>query len=113
MKRCLTRKKSKTVTIVFNLRFLYLCVDKRLEEKINEKIEETLASMSEVHHIAESLDKLALGSAQFKYGIIIGRLYNSFHYQSRRILKRDPTPEEFEEFTQMLRSRQDEILSRI
>lgn len=88
-------------------------MDKRLEEKINEKIEEALASMPEIHHIAKSLDNVTSGQAQFKYGIIVGRLYNSFHYQSRRMLKRDPTPAEFEEFTQMLRSRQDEILSRI
>jgi hypothetical protein len=88
-------------------------MDKRLEEKINEKIEEALANMSEVNQIAKSLDKLANGSNQFKYGIILGRLYNSFHYQSRRILKRDPTQEEFVEFVQILSKRQDEILKKI
>ncbi len=31
-------------------------------------------------------------------GIIIGRLYNSFLYQYRRIVKRNPTNEEFNEF---------------
>ena len=85
-------------------------MDKRLEEKINEKIEEALANIHEVHQITKSLDKLATSSNQFQYGIIVGRLYNSFHYQSRRILKRDPTLEEFIEFVQMLHKRQDEIL---
>ncbi len=88
-------------------------MDKRLEERINEKIEEALSNMSEVNQIAKSLDNLAAGSNQFKYGIILGRLYNSFHYQSRRILKRDPTKEEFAEFVQILSKRQDEILKNL
>ena len=88
-------------------------MDKRLDEKINEKIEEALSSLHEVSQITKSLDKLAASSKQFQYGIVIGRLYNSFHYQSRRILKRDPTPEEFVEFVQMLRKRQDEILGKL
>lgn len=85
-------------------------MDKRLEEKINEKIEEALANMSEIDQITKSLGNLVTGSNQVKYGIILGRLYNSFHYQSRRILKRDPTQEEFAEFVQILSKRQDEIL---
>lgn len=85
-------------------------MDKRLEEKITEKIEEALANMSEIDQITKSLGNLVTGSNQVKYGIILGRLYNSFHYQSRRILKRDPTQEEFAEFVQILSKRQDEIL---
>jgi len=88
-------------------------VDKRLEEKITEKIEEALANIHEVRQITKSLDKLATSSNQFQYGIIVGRLYNSFHYQSRRILKRDPTLDEFIEFVQMLHKRQDEILKKL
>jgi len=88
-------------------------VDKQLEEKINEKIEEALANIHEVRQITKSLDKLAASSSPFQYGIIVGRLYNSFHYQSRRILKRDPTLEEFVEFVQMLHERQDEILGKL
>ena len=88
-------------------------MDKRLEEKISEKIEEALSSMHEVRQITKSLGKLAASSDQFQYGVVIGRLYNSFHYQSRRILKRDPTPEEFVEFVQMLYKRQDEILGNL
>ena len=37
-------------------------------------------------------------------GIMIGRLYNSFLYQYRRILKRNPTNEEFNEFIDFIRS---------
>ena len=37
-------------------------------------------------------------------GIMIGRLYNSFLYQYRRILKRNPTNEEFNEFIDFIRN---------
>ncbi|MGI0004654.1 MAG: hypothetical protein ACREAX_05080 [Candidatus Nitrosotenuis sp.] len=85
-------------------------MDKRLEQKIGEKIQEALANISEINQIARALDKKRADSQNFKYGIIIGRLYNSFYYQSRRILKRDPTREEFSEFLTILSKRQSEIL---
>lgn len=87
-------------------------VDKRLEQKINEKIEEALANMDEIHNLAKSLDARG-DSESFKYGLVVGRLYNSFYYQSRRILKRDPTKEEFFEFLQILRKRENDILKTI
>ncbi len=87
-------------------------VDKRLEQKINEKIEEALANMNEIRHLAKSLDTRE-NSESFKYGLVIGRLYNSFYYQSRRILKRDPTKDEFFEFLQILRKRENDILKMI
>jgi hypothetical protein len=85
-------------------------VDKRLHQKIHEKIEDALANIQEVHDLAISLDS---SSNHFKYGIIIGRLYNSFYYQSRRILKRDPTKIEFSEFLEILSKRQAEILKKL
>lgn len=85
-------------------------MDKRLEQKISEKIQQTLTNKDEINKIAMSLDEKRAHSQDFKYGIVIGRLYNSFYYQSRRILKRDPTPEEFSEFLGILSKRQSEIL---
>lgn len=35
-------------------------------------------------------------------GIAAGRLYNAFYYQTRRQLRRDPTPKEFEEFVDLV-----------
>jgi hypothetical protein len=87
-----------------------ISVDNRLEQKINEKIQESLSNISEINHIAKSLDQNRANSKDFKYGIIIGRLYNSFYYQSRRILKRDPTKEEFSEFLDILNKKRSEIL---
>lgn len=35
-------------------------------------------------------------------GIAAGRLYNAFYYQTRRQMRRDPTPKEFEEFADLV-----------
>ncbi|MBM3905406.1 MAG: hypothetical protein FJ354_01815 [Thaumarchaeota archaeon] len=87
-------------------------MDKRLEQKINQKITDALSNTSEINNIAKSIDAEKTDT-DFKYGIIIGRLYNSFYYQSRRILERDPTPQEFAEFLKILSSRKNEILQKL
>lgn len=83
-------------------------MDKRLEQKITEKIQQTITNVSEVNAIVKSLGHNE--TKDFKYGIIIGRLYNSFYYQSRRILKRDPTESEFLEFLEILSKRKNELV---
>ncbi|MEM2786247.1 MAG: hypothetical protein QXW37_06915 [Candidatus Nitrosotenuis sp.] len=88
-------------------------MDTRLEQKINEKIQEALTNINQIQQLAKTLDEKRADSQNFKYGIIIGRLYNSFYYQSRRILKRDPTEQEFSEFLEILSKRQDEILQHL
>ena len=85
-------------------------MNSQLEEKINKKIEEATEKSDEIFKIINSLDALRTHSDSFAYGIAIGRLYNSFYYQSRRILKRNPTDEEFSEFLEMLNKRQKKIL---
>ena len=82
----------------------------QLEEKINQKIKEIADRSDEVSEIIKSLDKLRTHYDSFGYGIVIGRLYNSFYYQCRRILKRNPTDEEFIEFLKILNEKQKEIL---
>lgn len=82
----------------------------QLEEKLNQKIKEIADRSDEVSKIIKSLDKLRTHSDSFGYGIVIGRLYNSFYYQCRRILKRNPTDEEFIEFLKILNEKQKEIL---
>ena len=88
-------------------------MDKILENKMNEKINEVLSNSSEISSIVNLLDKLSSNHDSFAYGIFIGRLYNSFYYQCRRILKRNPTNEEFSEFINMLKSREEEFLKMI
>jgi hypothetical protein len=85
-------------------------MDKQLEGKIDQKISEVADKSDEIFKIVNSLDELKNHSDSFGYGIVIGRLYNSFYYQCRRILKRNPTNEEFEEFVKILNKRQKEIL---
>ncbi len=86
-------------------------MDKQLEEKLNQKISEVADKSDEILKIVKSLDELNTHSNSFAYGIVIGRLYNSFYYQCRRILKRNPTNEEFEEFLDILNKKQKEILN--
>ena len=85
-------------------------MDKKLEEKINQKINEVAENTNEIYKIINSLEKLRTHSDSFGYGIVVGRLYNSFYYQCRRVLKRNPTNEEFLEFLDTLNKNQVKIL---
>ncbi|MDE1863042.1 MAG: hypothetical protein KGI33_09035 [Thaumarchaeota archaeon] len=85
-------------------------MDPRLEDKVNEKIREVTAGSDEILEIIGMLRDLRTHSNSFAYGIAIGRLYNSFYYQCRRILKRNPTGEEFAEFLDLLGRKQKDIL---
>ena len=85
-------------------------MNSQLKEKVDQKIEEVTLKSDEIFKIINSLDDLRTHSDSFAYGIAIGRLYNSFYYQCRRILKRNPTEEEFSEFLEILNKNQKEIL---
>ncbi len=85
-------------------------MDPKLAEKINQKIKEVAENSDEIFKIINSLEQLRTHSDSFGYGIAVGRLYNSFYYQCRRILKRNPTREEFLEFLDIINKRQKEIL---
>ncbi len=85
-------------------------MNSHLEEKVNQKIKEVAENSEEIFKIINSLKELRTHSDSFGYGIAVGRLYNSFYYQCRRILKRNPTKEEFSEFLDLLNKRQREIL---
>ena len=88
-------------------------MDKRLKEKMEQKISETFENIDEIKQIVKSLDVLSDNTTSFGFGLVIGRLYNSFYYQSRRILKRDPTQEEFLEFLDILKQRQQEFRKKL
>lgn len=85
-------------------------MDEKLREVIEKKIDAVFARTDEIKKIIESLDELAIKTDAFSFGIIIGRLYNSFYYQCRRLLQRDPTEQEFSEFLEILKKRQSEFL---
>ena len=79
-------------------------MDKILKNKIEEKIQETVSNKNEIKQLLKSLSNID-DSKSFVLGIIVGRIYNSFYYQSKRILNREPTKEEFHEFVKLVKSK--------
>ena len=88
-------------------------MDEKLLQVINQKINQVFENADEIKTILESLDELSSDKNSFAFGIVIGRLYNSFYYQSRRILKRDPTKEEFSEFVELLKNYESKFLTEL
>jgi hypothetical protein len=79
-------------------------MDKILKNKIEEKIQETISNKNEIKQIIFSLSSID-NSKSFVLGIIVGRIYNAFYYQSKRILNREPTEKEFQEFVEFVKSK--------
>ena len=85
-------------------------MDERIQKIMEEKIHESSGRRNEITSLVRSLGQDSPEEENaFGQGIIIGRLYNSFYYQSRRILKRNPTEQEFSEFIQLLREHENEL----
>ena len=84
-------------------------MDEKIQKVLEEKIHESINKINEITILVNSLGQ-AKNPNVFGRGIIIGRLYNSFYYQSRRILKRNPTEQEFSEFIQLLKEHENEFL---
>ena len=81
-----------------------------MRKAVLEKIAETVSNVGEISKIVQSLGGIPVESrSDFALGIAIGRVYNSFHYQTRRALKRNATEEEFAEFLSILEKRAGEI----
>ena len=77
-------------------------MDEKIKEILTEKLNE---SLNENEDIAELIFCIENVNSDLLYmGIVIGRLYNSFFYQHRRILKRDPSNVEFREFIDFIKS---------
>ncbi len=84
-------------------------MDARLQNIMNSKIDEVIRKSNEILTITKSLENLIDDEEKTAFGIALGRVYNAFHYQTRRILKRDATEQEFREFVGMLATRAEEI----
>ena len=83
-------------------------MDERIQKIMEEKIHESSSRSNEITSLVRSLGQVKNPNV-FGQGIIIGRLYNSFYYQSRRILKRNPTEQEFSEFIELVRDHENEL----
>ena len=83
-------------------------MDEKLKIKIEEKIQETLSNKNEINQILQSLSDID-NSQSFILGIVVGRLYNAFYYQTKRILNREPSKEEFVEFVEYLKNKKSDF----
>ncbi len=78
-------------------------MDKKIIKILEKKINEIKTEDPQINTIIQEFDNL--DSNTLSSGIIIGRLFNSFYYQHRRILKRNPNENEFEEFIEFLKNK--------
>ena len=79
----------------------YLYMDAEIIKILEKKISEMKTENNKTKQIIDEFPNF--DSISFSSGIIIGRLLNSFYYQHRRVLKRDPTDIEFTEFLEFLK----------
>ena len=79
-------------------------MDEILLKKIEQKIQDTISNKDEIKQLIQFLSSIN-DSKSFALGVIVGRIYNSFYYQSKRILNREPTIEEFEEFLEFIKTK--------
>jgi len=80
-------------------------MDKEILKIIEKKINEINSTDKQIEEIIATFPNF--DSDSFSSGIVIGRLFNSFYYQYRRILKRSPTDSEFKEFVEFLKNKFD------
>ncbi len=83
-------------------------MDELLLGKIKQKIQDTISNKDDIKQLIQTLSTID-NSKSFAMGIIVGRLYNSFFYQSKRILNREPTKKEFEEFLEFIKTNKSDL----
>ena len=76
-----------------------------MDEEITKILEKKIIEIkNDDKKIKQIIDEFSnFDSISFSSGILIGRLFNSFYYQHRRILKRSPNDIEFIEFIEFLK----------
>ena len=79
-------------------------MDEILMGKIEQKIHETISNKEEIQQLIQLFSNID-DSKSFALGIVVGRLYNAFHYQTKRILNREPSQLEFTEFLEFVKSK--------
>ena len=83
-------------------------MDEVLLNKIEQKIHDSISNQNDIKELIKSLSTID-DSKSFALGIIVGRLYNTFFYQTKRILKRDPTKQEFEDFLKFIENKKSDL----
>jgi hypothetical protein len=85
-------------------------MDEVLLNKIEQKIHDSISNQNDIKELIKSLSTID-DSKSFALGIVVGRLYNTFFYQTKRILKRDPTKQEFEDFLKFIENKKSDLES--
>jgi hypothetical protein len=83
-------------------------MDELLLGKIQQKIQDTISNKDDIKQLILTLSTID-SSKSFALGIVVGRIYNSFYYQSKRILNREPTKKEFEEFLEFVKLKKSDL----
>ena len=79
-------------------------MDEILLKKMEQKIQDAISNKDEIKQLLQLFSNIE-NSKSFVLGIVVGRIYNSFYYQSKRILNREPTKQEFEEFLEFVKNK--------
>jgi hypothetical protein len=83
-------------------------MDEILLKKIEQKIQDSISNKDDIKELIKLLSTID-DSKSFALGIVVGRLYNTFFYQSKRILKRDPTKQEFADFLKFIENKKSDL----
>ena len=83
-------------------------MDETLLKKIEQKIQDSISNKDEIKQLIKSLSSID-DSKSFALGIVVGRIYNTFYYQSKRILNREPTKQEFKEFLEFVKNKKSNL----
>ena len=83
-------------------------MDDLLVQKIEQKIQDSISNQDDIKELIKLLSTID-SSKSFALGIVVGRLYNTFFYQTKRILKRDPTKKEFEDFLKFIENKKPDL----
>ena len=78
-------------------------MDEQIIKILEKKIGEIKNENNKTNQIVDQFSNF--DSISFSSGMMIGRLFNSFYYQHRRILKRSPNDMEFDEFLEFIKSK--------
>ena len=83
-------------------------MDEILLKKIEQKIQDSISNKDDIKELIKLLSTID-DSKSFALGIVVGILYNTFFYQSKRILKREPTKQEFEDFLKFIENKKSDL----
>ena len=79
-------------------------MDEILLKKMGQIIQDAISNKDEIKQLLQLFSNVD-NSKSFVLGIVVGRIYNAFYYQSKRILNREPTKQEFEEFLEFVKNK--------